>query len=147
MAETDPRLAELTQQLTAASGTVDATLKHVVDCAVKVVGVPRVSIRLLDPEHRALIAICRAGQPLHKNATVTYDLDEGLIGWVAKQGKLLRLGDAMADSRFVKRPDMLEPMGSFLGVPIISGRQILGVLSSVATLKDVFTAEHEQLLS
>ena len=145
MVDPSARLLALQKQL-GASSALDPTLKAVVDCAVELIAAPRVSIRLLDPEHGALAAIARAGSPLHKNPRVTYDLGEGLLGWIAKHGKPLRSDDAMADERFVKRPDMVETMGSFLGAPVIVDGAVVGVLSAVAPEQNAFTQAHEDVL-
>ena len=139
------RLLQLTRRLGAARG-LDATLQVVVDSAVELMHAPRVSIRLFDPTHSRLIATCRAGQPMHQNPTSTYRPGEGLLGWIAAHGQTLRSGDAMADPRFVRRPDMIEQMGSYLGVPITIDGQVVGVLSAVAAERDAFTEAHAQLL-
>src|SRR5438876_8003130 len=140
------RLLELTRRLSHAQ-VLEHTLQAVVDCAVELCGAPRVSVRLLDPTHSRLIAVCRAGTPMHRNATSSYEVGQGLLGWIAKNCQPLRTGDAMADERFVTRPDMVEPMGSYLGVPFVVEHQTTGVLSAVSAARDAFTEEHEQLLS
>jgi len=138
-------LLELTRRLSETRG-LDPMLQAVVDCAVGLVGAPRVSIRLLDPTHSRLIATCRAGKPLHHNATTTYQLGQGLLGWIAKHKQPLLANDAMADVRFIKRPDMVETMGSYLGVPIVANGEVTGVLSAVASERLAFSAEHQRVL-
>jgi diguanylate cyclase (GGDEF)-like protein len=145
MAEHLVPLLELTRRLSDTRGLAP-TLQAVVECAVGLVEAPRVSIRLLDPSHSRLIATCRAGKPLHHNATTTYQLGQGLLGWIAKHKQPLLTGDAMADVRFVKRPDMIEQMGSYLGVPIVASGEVTGVLSAVSPARLAFSAEHQQLL-
>ena len=96
--------------------------------------------------HTRLLATCRAGKPLHKNATGEYRRGEGLIGWIAEQVKPLRSDDAEADPRFVVRPDMEDHMGSFVGAPVLSEGSCIGVISAVAPQKASFTAHTEDLL-
>src|SRR5207302_4049242 len=145
MADPVSRLLALTQNL-GASRALEPTLTAVVACAVELAQAPRVSIRLFDPTHARLIATARAGKPMHHNATTTYEVGQGLLGWIAKHGKPLRTADAMADPRFVRRPDMVDPMGSYLGVPIVVDGQVTGVLSAVSVEKNAFEHEHEQIL-
>ncbi len=145
MPDTLATLLELTRKLSQTRG-LDATLQAVVECTLGLAAVPRVSIRLLDPTHSRLIATCRAGKPLHVNATTTYQLGQGLLGWIAKHQQPLLANDAMADVRFIKRPDMVETMGSYLGVPIVANGEVTGVLSAVSPERLAFTAEHQQLL-
>src|SRR5882762_4900003 len=124
------RLLALTGRLSQAR-VLEHTLQAVVDCGAELSGAPRVSVRLLDPTNQRLIAVCRAGKPMHHNATTSYEVGQGLLGWIAEHGVPLRSGDAEADPRFIRRPDMLEPMGSYLGVPILIDHQTIGVLSAV----------------
>lgn len=145
MSDSIARLLQLTRRLGTSRG-LEPTLQAVVECTVDLVHAPRVSIRLFDPTHSRLIATCRAGQAMHQNPTSTYRPGEGLLGWIAAHGETLRTGDAMADPRFLARPDMIEPMGSYLGVPITVDGQVVGVLSAVASEHDAFSEAHAQLL-
>jgi len=120
-------------------------LQQIADGTAEILGVARVSVRLLDPARTRLLAVARAGQPLHSQP-VDFRLGEGLLGWIAEQGLPLRLDDPEADARFAARPGMIEKMGAFLGVPIRAGTQVTGVISVVDN--DLrFTAEHERLLT
>jgi len=50
----------------------------------------------------------------------------GLIGAIAKERHTIRVADIAQDKRSVGFPPNHPPMASFLGVPIISGNQLLG---------------------
>jgi two-component system sensor histidine kinase DevS len=50
----------------------------------------------------------------------------GLIGAIAKERRTIRIPDISHDSRSVGFPPNHPPMTNFLGVPIISGNQLLG---------------------
>lgn len=143
-----PGITELVSLTTELSRCVrlDQVLQTIVDRCAPLLGTSRVSIRLFDPTQTRLIATCRAGKPLHQNATNEYRRGEGLIGWIAQQGKPLRSDDAEADPRFVARPDMVDRMGSFVGAPVVSEASCIGVISAVSSEKSFFTAEHEGLL-
>lgn len=123
-----------------------AILQTVTDGAADVVEAPRTSLRLLEPSRTRLIAVCRAGATLHHNPMTPFQLGEGLVGWIADRCMPLRTGDAEGDSRFAPRPGMKEPMGSFVGVPLMAGAQCMGVLSAVHPDRDRFGEEDEQLL-
>ncbi|MHB8873969.1 MAG: sensor domain-containing diguanylate cyclase, partial [Myxococcaceae bacterium] len=75
-----------------------------------------------------------------------YQVGEGLIGWIAEKAQPLRADDAEADPRFLRRPDMVEKMGSFLGAPLVIDGTCIGVISAVDAKKAHFTARHEELL-
>lgn len=125
---------------------LEEVLQLIANRTAELLGAPRVSLRLFDPTHTRLLATCRAGTPLHRNGASEYQRGEGLVGWVAEQVQPLRTDDAEADPRFVTRPDMTEPMGSFLGAPVVIEGACIGVLSAVAAEKAAFSAHSQDLL-
>lgn len=126
--------------------TLTQTLQTVVDTCVDLLATNRVSLRLLDPTHRRLLATCRAGQALHANATAPFAVGEGLIGWIARESVSLRLDHPEEDPRFALRPDQVEKMGSFLGVPVTVDGECIGVCSTVSPEVGHFTLHHQHLL-
>jgi len=126
--------------------SLEDLLQRVADCAARLSGSPRASVRLLDTRRERLVAVCRAGEPLHDDPAVSFRVGEGLMGWIVAHGKPIRAGDAEHDERFAPRPGMREKMGSFLGVPIIAGSVCFGVISAVNPVSSFFTQEHEELL-
>ncbi|MDB4968224.1 MAG: hypothetical protein JWN44_3913 [Myxococcales bacterium] len=124
---------------------LEALLQLTVECAAKIVSAPRASVRLFDATRTRLIATCRAGEPLH-SAPGEFQIGEGLMGWIAQNNLPLRTGDAPADPRFVQRADVRDPIGAFLGVPLVSNNVCFGVVSVVRPDKHAFTEAHENLL-
>jgi diguanylate cyclase (GGDEF)-like protein len=125
--------------------TLDELLQSIADRTAHLLGVPRVSIRLVDPTHTKLVAVCRAGDPLHVDDTA-FEAGEGLLGWIAQRCESIRTNDAEADPRFVPRAGMQRRIGAFLGVPLVSGRTGMGVLSAVGGDKR-FDDHHEWLMT
>ncbi|MCO4762787.1 MAG: sensor domain-containing diguanylate cyclase [Myxococcales bacterium] len=120
-------------------------LERVVNDAATILNTPRVSLRLLG-ENDALLATCRAGEPLHDGGGARWRRGEGLVGWVAEHGKPLRTGHAEADPRYESRPGSTSKLGSFVGVPFFDNETVIGVLAAVHSDSDHFTEAHEQLL-
>ena len=118
--------------------SLDEVLQLVVDGAADLAGAERASIRLLDAGRSRLLAICRAGQPLHENPDMEFKLGEGLIGWIAKEHKPILSGAASSDPRFVQRPGLRTNVASFVGVPLLAAEHCLGVLSVVHPERDHF---------
>ncbi|MBX2809351.1 MAG: phosphoenolpyruvate--protein phosphotransferase, partial [Cellvibrionaceae bacterium] len=76
--------------------------------------------------------VLRATQGLNTDATGTVKMsrNEGLVGYVAKRGEPINLENAQAHSRYLYFPETGEERyASFLGVPIIHHREVLGVLA------------------
>jgi diguanylate cyclase (GGDEF)-like protein len=138
----------LTRMARALSGrlSLEDALTVVVDHVAEVVDTGRASIRLLDPTRKHLFATARYGVPIHV-ATQEFAMGEGLVGWIVEHGEAIRTGDADADPRFVPRPGMKDRLGSFLGVPLMSGELSMGVISTVSPKPDYFTEEHERLVT
>ncbi len=126
---------------------MESLLPLIVNTSGTVLNSERASLRMIDPSGKVLLALCRYGYPLHENAATPFALGEGLMGWVVLNARPLRVADAERDPRFVKKEGMKSGMGSFLGVPIISGASTLGVISAVHHEKGYFTELHEECLT
>lgn len=124
----------------------EQTLQEIARGAARVLEVERASVRLFDGERTQLIAVARAGRPLHEKAQ-PFRVGEGLMGWIVEQGQPIRTGAASSDPRFVSREGMRDELASFLGVPITSGAQCIGVLSAVSPEEDYFDDSHERLMT
>jgi phosphotransferase system, enzyme I, PtsP len=87
------------------------------------------SIYLLDPKTNRYILM--ATQGLHKESVgkVSLSYNEGLVGLVGAREEPINLEDAQAHPRYRYFPETGEErFNSFLGVPIIHHRKLLGVL-------------------
>lgn len=76
--------------------------------------------------------VLRATQGLNPDAIgkVSMNPSEGLVGYVAKRGEPINLENAEAHSRYLYFPETGEERyASFLGVPIIHQKVVLGVLA------------------
>jgi len=122
-------------------------LELVTNHCAELLGTESASIRLLDPSGTRLLAVCRAGSPLHVNPKVEFKVGEGLVGWIVANAESIRTGNADEDPRFAPRPGLKSKLGSFLGVPLIAGDNMLGVLSATHPDADHFDAEAEERLT
>ncbi len=124
--------------------SLEDLLQVVVERTAGILTAEHASIRLLNPSRTVLVAVARTGEPLHLEST-EFALGEGLLGWIAKEEKPIRSNDPEHDPRFSPRPNH-KPMGCFLGVPLVSGRVCVGVLS-VLRHDGPFSESDEQLLT
>jgi diguanylate cyclase (GGDEF)-like protein len=125
---------------------LETILDRVVETAARVTRTDHATLHLLDPTGAHLLAVARAGEPLHLDATYEWRRDEGFVGWIVSHREPIRSGAPAEDPRFLRRDDLRTPMGSFLGVPIVAGAIGLGVLAAVGRQPDHFDAEDEARL-
>lgn len=150
-AELERRLKELSslyQISMAIASTLDlqeilsAALEEVVSLLEADTG----SIMLYDPDRRSLRIKVAYGLPLSVIRRAEVKLGEGVAGWVAEHQEALLVKNLDKDPRFRlirRRPEVC----SALCVPLLRGKQLLGVLNLTSTHPDrIFTQEDLRLL-
>jgi signal transduction histidine kinase len=136
---------------------VEVLMQHVVEQATKILRGDDCSLFLYDEESEMLQLEASHG-PLGAQAgrsDARYALGEGLTGWVAQNGQVIRVGDPRTDPRW-KGLFMEAPAGeiaSVMAVPVRLHRGILGVLrvvrhrkGSLYFLPQEFTQADEDVL-
>lgn len=127
---------------------LEALMRHVVEQATKILRADDCSLFLMDEtakenDENALLHLVasygtQGGAIEHvEEAPVQYRLGEGLTGWVAQNGRVLRVGDPRTDARW-KGLFMEAPAGEIaavIAVPVWSGRGRPGVLRVIRRRK------------
>lgn len=137
-------LRTITQEVSAAPNLSEA-MEVAVDSIAEAMKVKVCSLYLRDEDHFVL----RATEGLMADAIgrVSMTQDEGLVGYVAKRGEPINLENAEAHSRYLYFPETGEErFGSFLGVPIIHQKQVLGVLAVQQSARRRFDESEEAFL-
>lgn len=87
------------------------------------------SVYLADHDRRCYYLMATRGLKKPKGRTVALAFDEGIVGLVGRLAEPINLADAQKHPSFKFIPSVKEEnFRSFLGVPIISRRQLMGVL-------------------
>jgi len=135
---------KLTLDLDAALG-LDEVLNLILQRAVDMVGVKSGSLMLVDSKTGKLKAKARFGPG---RATVeemrTFDIGEGIVGWVAEKGKPYLSSDVSKDERFI--PAIDKSIASLRAVPLISQGTVIGVISLDSSELEAFDEGDSQLL-
>lgn len=121
-------LRNITQEVNAAPD-LSAAMEVVVNRIRDAMKVKVCSLYLRDEDDHYVL---RATQGLNRAAIgqVSMSDNEGLVGYVAKRGEPINLENAEAHSRYLYFPETGEErFASFLGVPIIHQKIVLGVLA------------------
>ena len=112
----------------------------------QILGSRDLSIAIVEPAHNLITFPYWIENGIRDFDTPGIELGEGLTSQIISTGKPIRLGtSAEADARGALMYGEIHE--SYLGVPIRSGEQVLGVLSVSNRDPNVFSAADEQLLS
>jgi GAF domain-containing protein len=128
---------------TAASGT---TLEEALESAVSglqvTLGGDRVSILMLDSEHKFLEIKASVGysQDVGK---IRVPIGSGITGWVAEHHRLLRVDNVMEDPRYIQASPNTH---SELAIPLMYRNEILGVLNVESEQVAAYNENDEEML-
>jgi PAS domain S-box-containing protein len=138
--------SELAQDL-----SLKQTLANVLKKSVEAVEAERGSIVTLDEKHDPLeAAIIYNGKFIKQTASQVRDtITHGLAGWVMQEEEAVLIPDTSKDERWCVRPDdSLKRTGAkcAICVPLISRKELVGVLTVVHSRPGFFTAEHLDMI-
>ncbi|MCH7742238.1 MAG: phosphoenolpyruvate--protein phosphotransferase [Proteobacteria bacterium] len=121
-------LRRVVQEVNAA-GDLTKALDIIVDRVRSAMGTEVCSVYLLDEERKKYVFMATRGLNPAVIGKVTLELGEGLVGYVGERAEPINLKDAQKHprNRYVAEIGE-EKFHSFLGVPIIHHRKVLGVL-------------------
>jgi GAF domain-containing protein/ActR/RegA family two-component response regulator len=126
------RLDTLVRLSRALTGTLalDVVLQRVVNATVEVFGCSNASLWLVEEGGRALTVPAFAGDRSDLPDRMSFEVGEGLVGWIAAHRTALTVPDVFADPRTV-HVERLRDAGvvSLAGVPLLVGDRLLGVLA------------------
>ncbi len=105
------------------------------------------SLFLLDEETGGLRLMAQKGYDLNTIQSLLQDFShgKGLSGWVMECRQTVVVDDVSADPHWIATPDTFE-VRSALAVPLLSGPELLGVLTLASTQRAFFTAEYRALV-
>ena len=112
-----------------AAGDLPRALDIIVDRVRSAMGTEVCSVYLLDEERNKYVFMATRGLNPSAIGKVTMELGEGLVGYVGERAEPINLKDAQSHPRNRYVAEIGEDKyHSFLGVPIIHHRKVLGVL-------------------
>ncbi|KQN48461.1 MULTISPECIES: phosphoenolpyruvate--protein phosphotransferase [Rahnella] len=122
------RLREIVEKVAMAASLNDA-LDVLVNETCLAMDTEVCSVYLADNDRRCYYLMATRGLKKPRGRTVTLAFDQGIVGLVGRLAEPINLADAQSHPSFKYIPAVKEDLfRSFLGVPIIHRRQLLGVL-------------------
>jgi PAS domain S-box-containing protein len=126
-------------------------LQRLIFAALQHVGGERGSIVVLDDQGKPVDATIVHGKQLHEHTTIQLrdTVERGLAGWVVQNRRAALVPDTSKDERWLRRADdAVEQTGakSAICVPLMARERLVGVLTLVHSVPNVFDEEHLELM-
>ncbi len=126
-------------------------LQRLIFAALQYVGGERGSIVVMDDSGKPVDATIVYGKELHEHTTTQLrdTVERGLAGWVVQNRKPALVPDTSKDDRWLRRADdAAEQSGakSAICVPLMARDRLVGVLTLVHSVPNVFDEEHLELM-
>ena len=143
IAPLDSRLAILQEISLALNSTLDPEklIDVILDSCIRYTGATTGSFMLIDRDELEIVAA--RGLGVDVSDEVTLRVGEGITGWVAEQGKPVNVPDVRLDPRYVM---VKEHIRSECAVPMILGKNVVGVISVDSSRSENFSEDDLQLL-
>jgi len=134
-------------QMIGAVPSVRFALNVIMDEVSRLLGTSQSTIRLIDPTSQELVIHASRGFCKSTLKRIRLRVGQGVVGWVAANGKPLVLNDARKDPRFAYFPKDAEQVSSLISVPLTVQGKTIGVLTISSSEPRVFTKEDENLVT
>ncbi|HUI89238.1 MAG TPA: GAF domain-containing protein [Anaerolineales bacterium] len=135
----------------AAALDLRTVLQRLLVAATQNVGGERGSIIVVDDNGKPIDATIIYGRTLREHTTqqLKETVDRGLAGWVIQHRKAVLVPDTSQDDRWIRRADdALDQSGakSAICVPLLARERLVGVLTLVHSVPNVFDPSHLELM-
>ena len=138
----------LLTQVSAALSTsldLDRTLKEILERMNALVAFDAATIFLLDDARRELHVKAALGVPVALKEVKSFQVGEGVVGWVVRHGATALIQDSSKDARYkVTGPERRAK--TVLAAPLRAQDNLLGALVLVRAAKEPFGPEHQRLV-
>ncbi len=142
-------LIDITRELSSTLNR-DDILQRAIELTVESLGGMHGGVVIPDPQNGRLSLQSLTGHAgltvREMDAELQLRIGEGLIGWVAKHREAVRVPDLQSDPRWVISSPRDQFVRSGLMAPILSGSELLGVISVFHAEPDAFEDSHLDLL-
>ncbi len=152
------QLSEAEQELKTSQATIKAAqrlsssvewrqaLDGVLDAASELVRFERGTLALVDELQEELKVEAARNSPIAISEMSRFKVGEGIAGWALSHRESVLVRDSRSDPRF-KASDPRHQPRSFIAVPLLAGKEGLGVLTVARPASDPFTDQDLRSLS
>lgn len=104
------------------------------------------SVMLIDAARRRLLAKAAYGLRTEQMNSLSFEVGEGVAGWVVEHGQSALIHDVAQDPRFVKLPGSQTPIASMICVPLIARGERVGVVTATSAAPNAFDTNNLELI-
>jgi Nif-specific regulatory protein len=122
------------------------TLQEVLEVLDEQAGMQHGMVTLLDPRSGELLVSAIHDSQAGEYAQVRYQSGEGVLGQILEEGELIVLERISDEPRFLDRLGVYDRTLPFIGVPIRSGIDVVGVLAAQPRFKAYLLDERARFL-
>ncbi|MGB3512473.1 MAG: SpoIIE family protein phosphatase [Microcoleaceae cyanobacterium] len=136
-------------QTSAEGGVIKAALQKTLDLSADLTCTEKGSLFLLEPSSGKIVdaILTRAEvKPEQRAKLIGSVLDKGLAGWVSDRHQVGLITDTENDDRWLTLPNQPYVVGSALAVPILKGKELLGILTLLHSRRNHFTEKTAELM-
>lgn len=131
----------------AADPTLEATLRSVLQAAVRLTAAEAGSLFLIDPGGAVTHSALTSGRPKARSQVlVDRVMADGLAGWVVRKREAALIADIRDDKRWLVVDYEQDDTRSVLAVPVLDGGLAVGVMTLMHSRPAHFVREHQVLL-
>jgi len=129
---------------------IDELLQKIVNLIHERFQFPYVHLYTIDPVQQQVSFKAGSGSrtQFYKQTGISFNIqsDKGILAWVARHGRTLRVDDVKNEPLFLQAPILPSHEGSELVIPLAFGQQVLGVLDLQSDKKHAFSDQDQQLM-
>ena len=121
-------------------------LRTISKLVTELVGGESCSIMLVDHSRQLLLGKASYGLTRADITVVSFEIGQGVAGWVAEHSRPAHIDDVAKDARFVELPDSDHQIRSLACVPILHQEELVGVLTVTSSMTGRFSSSDIELL-
>ncbi|HTE51159.1 MAG TPA: sensor domain-containing diguanylate cyclase [Kofleriaceae bacterium] len=143
------RLPQVLFEIGKAIGSDDelgALLARISELVCELAGADACSIMLLDQRRQRLLGKAAHGLSRSDLSGISFEVGQGVAGWVADRGEAALIDDVSADPRYQRLPDSQNHIRSLACVPIAYRDERIGVLTITSCRTGAFSQDDLDLL-
>ena len=122
-------------------------LSRIAELICQLIDAKACSVMLLDANRKRLLAKAAYGLRTERIHTLSFNVGEGVAGWVVETGEPALIADVAHDPRYVTLSTQNQtPIASMLCVPLLARGERVGVVTATSERPDAFDANHLELV-